>query len=116
MTITNKAINKAALGLATVLLSAVAVAGPKTYDLILDETAMAGATQLEPGHYSLKLAGSSAVFTDARTRKEFTVPVKVENSDKKYSLTEMDTIKQAGGEKITAIELGGSKTKLDFGQ
>jgi hypothetical protein len=53
---------------------------------------------------------------DAQSRQSVTVPVKIENGDTKYNATALDTTKQAGTEQITSIELGGSKTKLEFGK
>jgi hypothetical protein len=44
------------------------------------------------------------------------VPVKVENTDTKYSATALDTTRQGDTQQITSIELGGSKIKLEFGQ
>ena len=107
--------NKTLPWVAVLAFSAVAVAGPKTYNVVLDRSVTAGAIQLQPGEYGVKVEGSNAVFTD-QERREFTVPVKVENADKKYDATAVETVKQGNADKITGIELGGSKTKLEFGQ
>ncbi len=112
MTIINKTLPWGAF----LAFSAVGVAGPKTYDVSLDRSTTAGAIQLAPGEYGLKLEGPNAVFTETQTRRVFTVPVKVENSNKKYNATAVETVKQGNTDKITDIELGGSKTKLEFGQ
>jgi hypothetical protein len=69
---------------------------------------------LAAGEYKLQIQGSNAVFTDAKTRKTFTAPVKVETSTKKYQFTAVDTAPDAGSEKITSIELGGSTTQIAF--
>ena len=97
-------------------LSAVAIAGPKTYDVVLPSAAKAGNVQLAPGEYKVKVEGSNAIFMGAQSRESVTVPVKVENAGTKYSATALDTIKQGDSLLITSIELGGSKTKLEFGQ
>jgi hypothetical protein len=108
--------NKLLLCGGALALSAVALAGPKTYSLVLSSAAKAGSAQLAPGEYRLKVEGSNAIFTDSQNHQSVTVPVKVENSDTKYNATALDTTKQGESVQITSIELGGSKTKLEFGK
>ncbi len=107
-------IKKLPLWLGALALSAVAIAGPKTYDVVLPTSAKAGSAQLAPGEYKLRVEGSNAIFTGAQTHASVTVPVKVENGDTKYNATSLDTSKQGDTVQITSIELGGSKTKLEF--
>ena len=108
--------NKLPLLLGTIALSTVALAGPKSYHIVLPEPMKAGNAELERGDYKVKVEGSTAVFTNTHTRKSQSVPVKVENVDQKYHVTSLDTSKQGDEEQIQAIQLGGSKTKLEFGQ
>jgi hypothetical protein len=108
--------NKLLLWGGALTLSAVALAGPKTYDLTLSAPMKAGSVQLAPGEYKLTVEGSNAIFTGAQTRQSVTVPVKIENSDTKYRATELDSAMQGGTAQITSIQLGGSKTKLEFGK
>ena len=49
-----------------------------------------------------------------RTYKSVSAPVKVETGTKKFQFTAVDATKGEGGDKINAIELGGSTTKLEF--
>jgi hypothetical protein len=107
---------KLPLWLGALALSAVAIAGPKTYDVVLSTSAKAGSTQLAAGEYKVKVEGSNAIFTGAQNRESVTVPVKIENGDTKYSSTVLDTSKQGDSVLITSIELGGSKIKLEFGK
>ncbi|HWC99939.1 MAG TPA: hypothetical protein VG456_24435 [Candidatus Sulfopaludibacter sp.] len=95
-------------------LSAICFAGSKSYDINLSNPAKAGSVVLAPGQYKLQVQGTNAVFTDQKTRKTFTAPIKVETSAKKYQFTSVDTAPDAGSEKITSIELGGSTTQLAF--
>jgi hypothetical protein len=99
--------NKFLLWGGALTLSAVAFAGSKAYDVVLPAAANAGSVQLAPGEYKLKVEGSNAIFTGAQTGKSVSVPVKVDNGA---------TNTQSGAVKITSIELGGSKTKLEFGR
>jgi hypothetical protein len=108
--------NKFLLWGGALTLSAVAMAGSKSYDVTLDTASKAGSVELTPGEYKLKVEGANAVFTGMQSHQSVTVPVKVENSNTKYSQTAVDTSKQGDAVQITAIELGGSKTKLEFGK
>jgi hypothetical protein len=42
------------------------------------------------------------------------VPIKIANVDKKYDETAVVSIQRGDAQHVTVIELGGSKTKLDF--
>lgn len=95
-------------------LSAIAFAGTKSYDITLSAPAHVGSMVLAAGDYKLSMQGTNAVFTDAKTRKTFTAPAKVATSTKKYQYTAVDTAPDAGSEKITSIELGGSTTQIAF--
>src|ERR1700692_2267498 len=97
-------------------LSTVAFAGAKTYDVTLSSATAAGSVQLAPGEYKLKVDGSNAIFTGVQNHQSFSVPVKIENGDAKYNATTLDTTGQGSAAKLTSIELGGSKTKLEFGK
>jgi hypothetical protein len=95
-------------------LSAICFAGSKSYDINLSAPAKAGNIVLAAGEYKLQVQGNNAVFTDAKTRKTFTAPIKIETSAKKHQYTAVDTAPDQGTEKITSIELGGSTTQIAF--
>jgi len=75
---------------------------------------MVGNTQLPAGQYTLKVEGSNAVITNDEDYKSVTAPIKIENVDKKYDETAVVTIRKGDAQHVSVIELGGSKTKLDF--
>jgi hypothetical protein len=95
-------------------LSTLTLASAKTYDIMLTQASKAGSVQLAPGEYHLKLQGNNVIFTNLDSNKKYTVPVKVENSDKKYDVTAVDTNSSGGSSTVESIELGGSTTKLGF--
>lgn len=97
-------------------LALASLASAKSYDIVLSSPATAGKLQLSAGEYSLKVKGSTAVFTNVETGKSFTAPVKVQAGSKKFENTAVDTTSGNGGDKITAIELGGSNTQLEMGE
>ena len=90
------------------------VASAKTYDILLSSPTKAGNLQLKPGEYRLNVNGTKAIFTDVNTAKSFTTEIKVENSDKKFGDTKIDALSDGPTSVIKDIELGGSKTKIDF--
>jgi hypothetical protein len=105
---------KSLLLLGFVSLSTFAFAGTKSYDIVLDSPVKAGALHLPAGEYKVKVDGSKAIFTDARTNKAVTTDVTVKTVDRKFAHTAVDSSKQSDGQRIDAIELGGSNTEIDF--
>jgi hypothetical protein len=95
-------------------LGGVSFLSAKSYNFRIDTPVMAGAVQLPAGEYRLKVDGDKAVFTEVDENKSFTAPVKMETVDKKYDDTAVVTSNEGGSQHLQSIELGGSKTKLDF--
>jgi len=96
-------------------LCSLTIASAKSYELTLSGVTKVGSIELKPGQYTLKIAGNNAVFTSEETAKSFTTAVKVENTDKKFDTTQVNASKEGSTDVVKEIELGGSKTKLDFG-
>ncbi len=92
-----------------------AVASAKTYDVSMSAPATVGTVQLAPGDYRLAVNGSKAVFTSIKdSHKTFETNVKVENADKKFPFTAIESRKVEGRNHVDNIELGGTKLKLEF--
>jgi hypothetical protein len=108
--------NKLTLLIGALALSTIAIAGPKNYNVVLSTPTKAGSVDLAPGDYKMKVDGSNAIFTDEHTGASVTVPVKVENNETKFNSTVLDTKMQGNTTQLLAIELGGSKVKLEFGK
>jgi hypothetical protein len=108
--------NKLALLIVAVALSTAAIAATKNYNVVLSTRTKAGSVDLAPGDYKMKIEGSNAIFTDEHTGASVTVPVKVENTPTKFNATTLDTRMQGTTAQLLAIELGGSKVKLEFGK
>jgi len=100
--------------LGAVALFTLPIASAKSYDIDLASPTMAGNTKLAAGDYTLKVNGSKALFINEESGKRTSEPVKIQTVAKKYSLTAVETTKKGDTQHLTAIELGGSKTKLDF--
>jgi len=95
--------------------ASVMLASAKTYDIIIPAPVKVGAVELKPGEYKLKIEGSQAVFTDSHD-KSFSVPATVENADRKFGDTRLESANLNGMDTIQAIDLGDSNTRLKLGQ
>ncbi len=95
-------------------LSSLTIAGAKSYEIVLSNATKAGAVQLKPGQYKVKVDGSNVTFTDVNTTKSFTTPAKVQTTEQKFDATKVQTTKDGDTERLQEIDLGGSKTKLEF--
>jgi len=79
----------------------------KQYEVVINHPVQAGSVELKKGTYQLEVDGSSAVLYQGK--KEIgRVPVRTEEAAKKIEITSVDLV----GDKVTAFELGGTKTKL----
>ena len=95
-------------------ISSISLASAKTYEISLAGPTKAGNLTLKPGQYRLKVDGTTATFTFVETSKQFTTTVKVDTTDKKFDDTRVDANKEGATDVIKDIELGGTKTKLEF--
>jgi hypothetical protein len=97
-----------------VCVCSLALAGTKSYDIVFGKTTAVGAAQLAPGEYKLKVENSTATFTDVRTSKSVSAPVKLETVPQKFTRTAVESSIEGKTERVTSIELGGSTTKVEF--
>jgi len=105
---------KSLLLIGVVSLFTMAFAGTKSYSITFIKTAKAGSVELPAGDYMLKVDNGKAIFTDTRTLKSQTVPVKVETNGHKFAQTEVDSKTEGSAELLESIGLGGSTTKIEF--
>ncbi len=96
-------------------LASIAFAGSKTYDINISKAAKAGALELAPGEYQMKVDGSNVTFTDRR-HKSFTTAIKVESGAKKFQYTAVDSSEVGSKDFIHSITLAGTTTKIDFAE
>lgn len=99
--------------MATVALLSVSLASAKSYTITLSDPCQAGAAQLKPGQYTLKLEGTKAVLID-KTGRSIEAPARVETADRKYDHTAIAISKADGANRLQWIALGGSKSKVVF--
>lgn len=101
----------AALALSTLTAGSVP---SKAYEIRLMSPAKAGDALLKAGRYRVTVEGATATFTEVGKTKGVTAPVKVQEGDKKFEDTRIVSSKDGDVDRITEIDLGGSKTKLGF--
>ena len=90
------------------------VASAKTFEITLDTAAKAGSVELKPGKYNLVLMEDSKVkFTNANGQALET-SAKMSTAEKKFSATQIDLKQINGTAQINEIDLGGTKTKIQF--
>ena len=99
----------AALGLASMTF-----ASAKTYNVALNASTKVGPAQLAAGTYTLNVNGPVAVFTNAETGKRQMVLVHSTDSNVDYTRTAIELVDQNGSQRMEAIELEDSNSKLEF--
>jgi hypothetical protein len=96
--------------------ASLSIASAKSYDIVLSAPTQVANVQLKAGEYSLKLEGNNAVFTAVESGKSFTAPAKVTAGTQKFDQTAVGTDRKADVDHIQSIELGGTKTTIEFNQ
>jgi len=86
----------------------------KSYEIILDNAAKAGNLDLKAGKYNVNVDASKVCFTDVNSGKSVETTAKIVSSDKKFDSTMIDTKQVNGATQIDEIDLGGTKTKVQF--
>jgi hypothetical protein len=86
----------------------------KSYEIILDSAAKAGNLDLKAGKYNVNLDASKVRFTDVNSGKSVETTAKIVSADKKFASTTIDTKQLNGATQINEIDLGGTKTMVQF--
>ena len=97
-----------AIGAATLV-----TAASKSYSFDLHEPALLGGMTLAPGEYRVDVADQKAVIRNGKFHGE--APVKVESAENKYNTTTVRFDNADGKMHIQEIHIGGTKTKIVFG-
>jgi len=101
---------------AAVLTLASFAASAKSYDIVLTNPVKAGSVQLNPGAYTVKVKGDTAIFTAADSGKTYTAPVKLDNAGPKHGSTAVHLETKNGADVLKSIVVGGSHTTLEFNE
>lgn len=99
------------LGLALLALSAAAA---KDFTISLYQPATVAGKSLAAGEYKLAVHGDTATIWDRKDKVD--IPVKVVESDQKFSSTTVRFDTANGHNVVQEIKLAGTKTRLVFGE
>jgi hypothetical protein len=102
-----KQVSKAVFVSVILFVALIATAKSKRYEVVFNTAVQTAHTQLKPGTYELEVDGGTATFYQGK-KEICKVAVRTEEVAKKIDATGVET----SGDKITSIELGGTKTKL----
>lgn len=101
---------KLTLAFGTLALAA-AMAAPNTYNIKLDDAAWVGSTQLKAGDYKIQVEGDKAVIKSGK-KDVAEVPVKVEQSEKKFPSSEVFMHSDNHKNQIEEFRIGGTTTRI----
>ena len=90
------------------------IAGAKTFEITLDSAVKAGSVELKPGKYNLVLMEDSKVRFTSANGQTLETNAKLSTADKKFPSTQIDLKQMNGADHINEIDLGGTKTKIQF--
>lgn len=97
---------KLTLGVATLALGVASAAS--SYKVTIPSDTWAGDTQIKAGNYKVTVDGNQATFTMGKQTLQ--VAAGVEKAANKFS----DTMLETTGTKLSAIDVGGTDTKIVF--
>jgi hypothetical protein len=97
---------KVSLSLVTLALGVASAAS--AYKVTIPSDTWAGDTQIKAGNYKVTVEGNQATFTMGKQTVQ--VPASMEKGTNKFA----DTMLEASGTKLQAIDLGGTDTKIVF--
>ena len=86
----------------------------ETHRITLFETTVLNGKELKPGEYKVEVKDSKAVVSRGKERVESAV--RVETSDAKFGSTSVRYANGDGKYNLREIRVGGTKTKLVFGE
>jgi hypothetical protein len=83
------------------------IASAKTYHVKLYQPTNVGGTELKAGEYKMDIAGDKVTLTNGKQTGE--AHAKVEQNERKY---DTNSVRYAGGNRISEIHVGGTNMKL----
>jgi hypothetical protein len=89
-------------------------AGTKSYEVTFDVPAVLGPMEVERGHYKVSFDGTKVTLVNENTQKSFETTATVQTSEKKFNETVVESKRADGKLLVDEIQLGGTKTALDF--
>ena len=100
-----------------ILLFAVAglsVAGAKSYDVTFASPAVLGTVEVPAGQYQLKYEGAKITLVNTSNGKRLEADATVQEMPTKFAETIVSSKHVDGKDLVDEIQIGGTKTALDF--
>jgi hypothetical protein len=82
------------------------------YHVTISSPMWAGTTELKAGEYQVQVENGKAVFKNNKDKKTVEVPAKMETANSKFQSTALNSAKSGGKDKLEAIEIGGTTTRI----
>lgn len=101
----------------TLLLFAVAglsIASAKSFTVMVPDQATVNGTPLAAGEYKVSVNGASVTLLERNTKNVVQANATVQTADRKFDNTSILSKTVDGKNEIDEIDLGGTKTKLEF--
>jgi hypothetical protein len=96
------------------VMTVVLLAGTKTYDVTFGAPAVLGDVTVLSGQYKVSIDGSMVTLLNTATGKKVQTPATIQTSEKKFDNTIVQSKRIEGKDLVGEIQLGGTKTALDF--
>jgi hypothetical protein len=90
------------------------IVSAKTFQFTLETATKAGSVDLQAGKYNLELMDNSKVRFIGTNGKAVEVSAKLSTVDKKFDSTQVTVTSGNGASQLNEIDLGGTKTKIEF--
>lgn len=90
------------------------IVSAKTFQFTLESSTKAGSVELQAGKYNLELMDNSKVRFVGTNGKAVEVSAKLSTVDKKFDSTQVTVTQGNGASQLNEIDLGGTKTKIEF--
>lgn len=94
--------------------AALSIAAAKSYDVTFTNPTVLGAMEVPAGQYQLKYEGSKVTLTNPTNGKRVEADATVQAMPTKFSETLVQSKHVDGKDLVDEIQLGGTKTALDF--
>lgn len=94
--------------------AALSIAAAKSYDVTFTSPAVLGAMEVPAGQYQLKYEGSKVTLINSVNGKRVEADATVQAMPTKFSETLVQSKHVDGKDMVDEIQLGGTKTALDF--
>lgn len=96
------------------VLAGVSIASAKSYTVVIDQPVVVAGTEVKPGEYKLNVEQSKASFVDRFKKTVAEATVTVQEGDKKFDNTVVETSNANGKIQVQSIRLRGTKIRVAF--